>query len=62
MAVLLLHKLRKLAWHAGFPLCSMGTGNMLSEPALHKTCIFCAATELMEGRRKKRRQHKEMNK
>lgn len=53
MVMLLLYKLRKLAWHAGFPLCSMGTGNMVSELALHKTCNSCAATELMEGRRKK---------
>lgn len=46
---LLLYKLRKLAWHAGFPPCSMGIGNMLPE---HKTCNSCAATELMEWRKK----------
>lgn len=50
MADLLLYKLRKLAWHAGFPPCSMGIGTMLPELALHKTYNSCAATELMERR------------
>lgn len=52
MADLLLHKLRKLACHAGFPLCSMGIGDMLPELALHKTCNSSAATELMDRRKK----------